>query len=81
MRCGTGRRQQQILQLLADGAPRDCGAIGEDIKLSPDRVHTTIATMRERGWVGQVGRARHWQAQVWRITTAGRRQIPPQCSK
>ncbi|WP_024805592.1 hypothetical protein [Nocardia sp. BMG51109] len=81
MRQGTGRRQQQILQLLADGAPRDCLTIAEDLRISPHSVHETITVMHTRHWVCEVGRARHWPTRVWQINSAGRQQIPPECSQ
>ncbi|WP_024802307.1 hypothetical protein [Nocardia sp. BMG51109] len=78
---GTGRRQQLILRLLADGAPRTCECIASEIAASAPAVHETIAIMLTRHWVQEVGRNSHYPAQVWRITDDGRRIIPPQYSR
>ncbi|WP_280371204.1 hypothetical protein [Nocardia wallacei] len=81
MKPGTGRRQQLILRLLADGTPRNCATIAAAINAPAPRVHEVIAIMLTRHWVREIGRGRNFMTQVWTITDEGRQQIPDEYSK
>jgi len=78
---GSGRRQQRILRLLSDGAPRSCSSIAAALEMGAPGVHATLAIMLTRQWVQEIGKASSWPTRVWAIADEGRKLIPAEYNR